>query len=55
MKRINNNDLLKKLDSKAVNPKPASQLSTIADQGFRSYMADIIVSDKKRRDEIKQK
>ena len=55
MKKILNNDLIKRLESKTKNPKPLIPLKGIQDLGFRNYMAEIIVSDDKRRKDFTSK
>lgn len=53
MKKISNNDLIRKLDF-SQNSKPAyvSNTKTISDVGFRTFMSDVITKDEVRKSEF---
>lgn len=50
MKKVTNADLIRKIDySESKKPAFIETFKTIQDSGFRSYMADIILKDERRR------
>lgn len=51
MKKVTNNDLIRKLDfnQPAANPAYVSNIKTISDQGFRSFIAEVIIKDEERK------
>lgn len=53
MKKISNNDLLRKLDF-TTDQKPAfvSNVKSIDDSGFRMFVADVIKNDESRKSEF---
>ena len=56
MKKISNNDLIRKLDY-TPNQKPAfvSNVKSINDLGFRMFVADVIKNDEGRKSDFLKK